>query len=402
MGQGDVGGGWENDDSDDEEGMLWEHKSLIEDSVAHLITMDPDKMLTQLVRRGVFDHDDYLEIVSNQVQQTPREKNEKIIRILKQRGPKAFNGFFQSLNSIDERHIVLSEKLQPVRHHILWFTSCPRDAAAVAHSFETYDGSILTNVGGRKSLHSYILRRARIFKKDLSSKTERERDMDLVSLAQDTELYLVFPISERGDAPRKALMEVFADLGARMDVAVMSGTCVGVRSNSATELGVRGGEVVIATEAVTADGGRLELPLSSELMDAKTHLSQLSENSPKWLKEAKDRLAEIPNREHPTLMPHLDTIRQDQQPQTTPTVTRLPRALATDTYTYPFYELCTRHLGVEKPWFSCKSVISYEMLNNLDPSLETNCSVLSSLFALEACKVIVEKLRQSHRRHGLA
>lgn len=399
MDRGDAGDGWKSD-GDDEEGMLWEHKSLIENNEAYLVTMDPDKMLTQLVRRGVFDHEDY-ETVSNPLKQIPKEKNEKIIRILKQRGPHAFESFFESLNSIDEHHVDLSQKLQPVRHHILWFTSCPRDAAAVAYSFETYDGSVLTNAGGQKSKHSYILRRGRIFKKNLSSKIERERDLDLVPLAQDVELYLVFPISEKGDTPRKALMEVFADLGTRMDVAVMSGACVGVRSNSATELGVKGGEVVIATEAVRADGGRLELPLSSELMDAKSHLSQLSEDPPKWLKEAKERLTVIPNRDHPTLMPHLDTIRQEQQPQATPTVTRLPRALATDTYTYPFYELCTHHLGVEKPWFSCKSAISYEMLNNPDPSLETNYSVLSSLFALEACKVIVERLRQSHRKRGL-
>ena len=388
--------GWESDadDSDGEEAMLLEHKSLIEANVADLITMDPEKMVTQLVRRGILIRED-CELISSQF--TTREKNEKIIRVLKQRGPKAFDTFFQSLNSIDERHITLSEKLQPVRYRILWFTSCPRDAAAVAYGLETYDGSILTNAGGRKSQHSYILRRGRIFKKDLGSKTERERDMDLVPLARDVELYLAFPISERGDTPRKALMDVFAQLGTRVDMAVMSGTCVGVRGDSVTELGVRGGEVVIATEAVRADGHRLELPLSQALMDAKTHLSQLSEDPPKWLEEAKERLTKISNREHPTLLPHLDTIRQDQQPQVTPTVTRLPRALATDVYTYPFYELCTRHLGVERPWFSCKSAISYEMLNNIDPSMETNCSVVSGLFAIEACKFIVERLRQSQR-----
>lgn len=373
--------------------MLWEHKGLLETKEAELTTMNPDKVLTQLMRSGIFTHED-CEVVNSQ--NTTSQKNGKIIHQVKQRGPEAFDVFFQSLNSIDEHHIELAEKLQPVRHRILWFTSSPRDAAAVAFSLKTYDDTYLSSTRRWNSQSNYLLRRGRIFKRDLSSKTAREKDLDMVLLAQDAEVYLAFPISERGDTPRRALEEVFADLGAKMDVAVMSGVCVGVRGDSERELGVRGGEVVIATEAVKADGGRIELPLSSALMEAKTHLSQLSEKDPppKWFKNAKERLAEIPNREHPTLVPHLDTIRHDQA---TPPETHLPRALAIDSYTFPFYDLCTRHLGVERPWFGCKSAISYEMLNNIDASLEANCSVISSFFAMEACKAIVEKLRLSKR-----
>ena len=369
--------------------MLEEHRTLVDDNEAELVSMDAGKMLTQLMRRGILDHEDY-QVVNSRP--TSKGKNTEILQQVKKRGPTAFDIFFQALNSIDERHVSFAEKLQPVRHRVLWFTSSPKHAAAVSYALEKYAHNTLSMTEGRKSQRSYLLRRGRIFKRDISSKA-RKLNCDAVRLAQDIELYLAFPISERGDTPRKALRGVFEALGAKMDVAIMSGVCVGVRNESTGEdLGVRGGEVVLATEAITVEGGRreLELPLSSALAAAKTHLSQLPEKKPLWFKEAEEHLANIPNREHPRLVPHYDSIRQ-----TTDAAAQQPRALASDVDTFPFYDLCTQYLGVEKPWFSCKGAISYAMLNNMDPTQESSCALVSSFFAMEACWAITNKLRQT-------
>ena len=381
----------EEDDSDGEESMLREHKTLLADKEADLSGMDTDKMLTQLVHEGVFAQDD-CEIVRSHLLPTKREKNGKIIHLVKQRGPEAFDKFFQSLDAID---VALGERLQPVKHRILWFASSPKHAAAVAYCLEKYAGTVLSRTRSKnRSKTSYILQRGRIFKRDLSKRSIQDNP-DVIPLARDTLLYLACPISERGESPSKALREVFEDHGKTMDIAVMSGVCVGVRGDSETQLGVRGGEVVVAIDAVTVDGYQRQLPLSSALSEAKTHLSQLieKETPPKWLTEAKERLIELSNREPARLVPHFDTIRH--RVETTPTATHLPNALAEDTDTFPFYELCTQHLGIERPWFSCKSAISYSMLNNMDPSQEGSCSVVSSLFCMEAVQVIVEKRRQS-------
>ena len=365
--------------------MLQKHRDLLQSKESELTGMDTDKVLAQLTRAGKFSHTD-CEIVN--AEPTTVEKNPKIIELISGRGSDAFDVFFTSLCSIDGDHARMAEILQPVRHRILWFTSSPRHAAAVAYGLETYYDSVLTATERRNSKKNYILRRGRCFKREVDSRS----DYNHVLFARDVEVYLAFPTSEKGDTPRKALLEVFEDHGREMQAAVLSGACLGVRRNSGEQMGVRGGEVVMATEAVAVGCDTKELPISSALANAKTRLSHLTEKQPKWLEEAKSRLQSdhLP-------MPHYDAIRHNAQD--TPSSSHgvhIPRALATDSDTYPFYDQCKRKLGVERPWFSCKGVMSYEMLNNADTNreVETDCVVASTLFALEACDAIVEKLRR--------
>ena len=382
--------------------MFRAHKTLLEKSINDLANMDPEKVTTQLKRQGLLDNHD-CQIIHRK--ETTSDKNTKIIEELQRRGPTAFDTFFKILNSIDEAS---AEKLLPVRHRILWFTSSPRYAATVTYALEKYfdrDAMLRQNKHG-----SYLFRKGRIFKRSIPTKIlNSDEDIELVQLAQDVELYLAFPVSERGDTPQQALKDVFEALGSKVTVAVLSGVCVGVRGDGACgeQLGVKGGEVVLATEAVSLDGCKCELPLSSALKEAKTHLSQLPEENKEWFGEAKEKLKEleqasgIPIREHPRLVPHFDIIRQDTQ--ATPTDQPcLPRALASDSDTFLFYNLCAEHLcaehlGVERPWFSCKGAIGHAMLNNVDPAQDPDsvCALMSTFFALEACKTIVDKLRQS-------
>ena len=378
--------------------MFTAHKMLLEKSIGELANMDTKRVISQLRSRGLLtDYD--LQVINHL--STASDKNTKIIDELKGRGPTAFDTFFQILSSIDT---TCAEKLLPVQYRILWFTSSPRYAAAVTYILEKYFNALMLKTEGQKPRGSYLLRRGRIFKRHIPSKimnSDTDENCDLVRMAQDAELYLAFPISERGDTPQKALREVFQELGSKVTVAILSGVCEGVRGDSGRpeELGVRGGDVVLATEAISVEGRKRELPLSSALMEAKTYLFELPEKKQDWFEEAKKKLREleqadiIPVRDHPRFVPHFDTICQDA----TPTETRLPRALASDPDTFPFYDLCTQHLGVERPWFSCKGVISHTMLNNVDPSQDPDsiCALMSTFFAVEACKAIVNKLRQS-------
>ena len=360
--------------------MLGQHRNLLQTNEHEFANMDTEKMLTQLIRAGKFDRTDY-ETVKNQ--RTTEAKNAKIIELLPGRGSDAFNIFFQILCSIDDR---LACKLQPVRHRILWFTSSPKHAAAVDYTLQTYYRGTLSATERRNSKKNYLLRRGRILKRPINS----ESDPDQVLLARDVELLLAFPKSEKGDTPHKALLEVFEDHGAEMQVAVLSGTCQEVRPDSREEMGVKSGEVVVATEAVSLGCPTKELPLSSALANAKARLAHLSERKPKWLKEAitKLKLDQLP-------MPHYDAIRHSGH-DTPPAGTCPPRALATDSDTYLFYTECASKLGVQRPWFSCKGVMSYDMLNNSDPSQgeETDCVLMSTFVAMEACDAIVEELRR--------
>ena len=390
------------DEGDDEEiGMFRAQKTLLENSIDDLAKMDPEKITTQLKRQGLLDEHD-CQLICHEV--TQHAKNIKIIEVLQGRGPTAFDTFFKVLSSIDEAS---AAKLLPVKHCILWFTSSPRFAATVTYALEKYfdcDAVFKSEKHG-----SYMLRKGRIFKRRISTKIlNSDEGSELAKLAQDVELYLAFPISERGDTPRKALTDVFRELGSKMTIAILSGVCVGVRGGDGArgeELGVKGGEVVLATEAVSLDGHRRELPLSSALMEAKTHLSQLPEENKEWFGEAKEKLKEleqasgIPIGEHPRLVPHFDTICQDIQATPTDQPHHLPRALALDSDTSLFYDLCAQHLGMERPWFSCKGAIGHDMLNNADHTAAQDtgsaCALISTFFALEACKTIVDKLRQS-------
>ena len=378
--------------------MFTAHKMLLEKSIGDLANMDTKRVISQLRSRGLLaDYD--LQVISRL--STASDKNIKIIDELKGRGPTAFDTFFQILSSIDTTS---AEKLLPVQHRILWFTSSPRYAAAVTYILEKYfndQNTLLLKTEGQKPHGSYLLRRGRIFKRRIPSKilnSDADENCEIVRMAQDAEFYLAFPISERGDTPQNALREVFQELGSKVTVAILSGVCKGVRGDSGRpeELDVRGGDVVLATEAVSVEGRKRELPLSSALMEAKTYLFELPEKKQDWFEEAKKKLRELEQADIipvPRFVPHFDTIRQDA----TPTETGLPRALASDPDTFPFYDLCTQHLGVEQPWFSCKGVISHTMLNNVDPSQDPDsiCALMSTFFAAEACKAIVNKLRQS-------
>ena len=393
-----------DEDGDEEIGMFRAHKTLLENSIDDLANMDPEKVATQLKKQGLFDEQD-CQLIDHEV--TKRAKNIKIIEMLQGRGPTAFDTFFKVLSSIDEAS---ADNFLPVKHRILWFTSSPRYAATVTYALEKYfDRDTVFKSERQKQRGSYMLRKGRIFKRRLSSDTLKDDEgSEPAKLAQDVELCLAFPISETGDTPQKALTDVFRELGSETTVGVLSGVCVGVRGDGGArgeELRVKGGEVVLATEAVSLDGHKRELPLSSALMEAKTHLSQLPEENKEWFGEAKEKLKKleqasgIPIGEHPRLVPHFDTIRQDIQATPTGQPHRLPRALASDSDTSLFYDLCAQHLGVEQPWFSCKGAIGHDMLNNADPAAaqETGsvCALMSTFFALEACKTIVDKLRLS-------
>ena len=384
---------------EEEEAMFSAHKSLLLSSINHLANMDTEKIITQLRKRGLLDNHD-CEMINHE--KTAFDMNSMIIDKLLGRGEAAFDTFFKILSSVD---VASAEKLLPVQYRILWFTSSPKYAAAVAYALEKYfDCDALLKTEGRKPHDSYLLQRGRIFKRDIPTEilnSNADENCDQVRLAQDVELYLAFPRSERGNTPRKALRDVFQALGSNMTVAILSGVCVGVRGDGGEVTEVKGGEVVLAIDAVSLDSRKRELPLSSALIEAKASLSQLPEENKEWFGEAKGKLKELdrasgfPNREHPRLVPHFDTIRQDVQ--ATPTETRLPRALASDSDTLLFYDLCAHHLGVERPWFSCKGVIDPAMLNNVDPAHDPGsvCALTSTFFAMEACKTIVDKLRQS-------
>ena len=379
--------------------MFRAHKMLLENSIDNLAKMDPEKVITQLKRQGLFDEHD-CQLIRHEV--TTRDKNTKIIEALQGRGPSAFDTFFKILSSIDKTS---AEKLLPVQHRILWFTSSPRYAATVTYALEKYfDRDAMLKSERPTQNGSYRLRKGRIFKRRIPTKIlNSDEGSELARLAQDVELYLAFPISERGDAPRKALMDVFQELGSKTTVAILSGVCVGVRGDDGAELGVKGGEVVLATKAVSLIGQERELPLSSALMEAKTHLSQLPGETKEWFGEAKEKLKELeqasgtPIREHPRLVPHFDTICQDIQATPIDQPRLFPRPLASDSDTFFFYDHCSQHLGVEQPWFSCKGVISHTMLNNADPAHDPDsvCALISTFIALEGCKTIVDKLRQN-------
>ena len=209
------------DENQEEEAMFSAHKMLLLTSIDHLANMDTEKVITLLKRRGLLDNHD-CQMINHE--KTSFDQNSMIIDKLIGRGETAFDSFFKILTTIDQ---VSAEKLLPVQHRILWFTSHPKYAAAVTYALREYfdcDAHL------KMEPHdSYLLQRGRIFKREIPNE-DLKKDTDEVCeqarMARDVELYLAYPTSERGDNPQKALKDVFKAVGSKVTVAILSGVCV--------------------------------------------------------------------------------------------------------------------------------------------------------------------------------
>ena len=113
----DLDHGEGDDENQEEEAMFSAHKMLLLTSIDHLANMDTEKVITLLKRRGLLDNHD-CQMINHE--KTSFDQNSMIIDKLIGRGETAFDSFFKILTTVDE---VSAEKLLPVQHCILWFTS---------------------------------------------------------------------------------------------------------------------------------------------------------------------------------------------------------------------------------------------------------------------------------------
>lgn len=373
-------------DSDEDESMLEEHKHLLDESLLALSEgMNTDVVLRQLMKREIVDNHDKEQVLTCP---TTAEKNTCLLDKLKQRGPAAFNQLLNVLMLFDPP---MAQHLLPVRYRILWFAPNPRLAAMVEYTLSEYYNVSFSNIEGRKSQKKFLQKRGRVFKKKVDYKSVRgigeSFREEYVKYSQDCEIVLTFPIVDKTELVDLAIEEVLKE-NSSFDMFVMSGVCEGVRSDGDDD--VRGGEVVIATEAYAHPGIDRKISLKDEFIEAtKKQLITCFKTQPSWAEKVRSKLPS-PIGEHPRLVPHFGSVCSSPLSVDTsqPSVTNA-QFLASDSHTFKFYEQCQKSCGRDKPWFSCLGVRSYTSVNNEEYSSQDNtgCSMASTGVTLEVCRV---------------
>lgn len=377
----------ENDCSDDDDSLhsfLPEHRDLLENYQADLcIKMDPLKVITQLRKQGVFALYDYEKIVTLT---TTQERNGHILDYLYQKGPKAFDEFIFCLKSINTTHAQLACEIQPVRYHILWFVSSPTLAASVVFTLQRNGKAKFRDITERPFDSDYLVRRGTVFQRKITPKQDDAEvlidNRQDITFANEVEVCLVFPNSNKGDIVKSVMREAFEKVCPEANLVVMSGVC-------ASDGKVKKGDLIFVDQGDTVPGDDSDFG-----QIAKDAIRSLVGKQPKWMKKALSNgfrtplfgIVNVPSSLLESQHPKLDC---NEDP---------PSCLSRDTDTCEFYSLCKSGAFRSKPHFVCKGVLNNSetaLVNSDGVHVGTPSTDWSSCVLMEVCRVFVERFRTS-------